>query len=59
MSANRVTGLQTAHAGIVAMLERWREQLPPRDYAVLTELVARWLELERQRNEQARRRWAA
>ena len=59
MNRGRTTGLQTAHAGIVAMLERWREQLSAREFAVLTDLVARWLEVERARSERARKRWAA
>jgi hypothetical protein len=53
------TGLQTAHLGLVTLLERWRDQLSPREYTVLLDLVARWLELERERNERAHRRSAA
>ena len=53
------TGLQTAHLGLVALLERWREQLAPREYTVLLDLVARWLEVERVRDERAQRRCAA
>lgn len=53
------TGLQTAHLGLVSLLERWREQMSPRDWVVLVDLITRWLELERERTEQARRRWVA
>jgi hypothetical protein len=53
------TGLQVSHLGLVALLERWRDQLSPREYTVLLDLVQRWLELERERNERAVRRWAA
>lgn len=59
MTANRTTGLQAAHIGIIAMLERWRETFSPREYAVLVDLIDRWLEVEQKRDEQARRRWAA
>lgn len=54
----RTTGLQTSHLGLAALVERWREQLSPREYTVLLELLARWIEVERVRNERARRRWA-
>jgi hypothetical protein len=53
------TGLQTAHLGLVSLLERWREQLSPREYAVLVDLVGRYLDVERERNARAMRRWAA
>jgi hypothetical protein len=53
------TGLQSAHVGLIAALERWREQLSPREYAVLLDLFIRWAEAERERNERAQRRWAA
>ena len=56
---NQTTGLQVAHAGLAALLERWREVLSPREYVVLLELLERWLAVERQRNERARRRWVA
>jgi hypothetical protein len=56
---NRPTGLQATQVGVVAMLERWREVLPPRDFAVLLDLLFRWLELECEHNEHAQRRWAA
>jgi hypothetical protein len=55
----RTTGLQVAHAGLLAALERWRDQLTPREYAVLIELFLRYLEAERKRTELAHRRWAA
>jgi hypothetical protein len=54
-----MTSLQTAHLGLVVLLERWRETLSPREYTVLVDLVWRWLEVERDRNERAHRRWAA
>jgi hypothetical protein len=56
---SRTTGLQVAHVGLVALLERWREQLSPREYATVIELLSRYLEVERERNERALRRWAA
>jgi hypothetical protein len=56
---NQTTGLQVAHAGLAALLERWREQLSPREYALLLELLSRWLAVKRKRNERARRRWVA
>jgi hypothetical protein len=31
----------------VRLLEAWREQFSPREYAVLVDLLARWLEAER------------
>ena len=57
--SGRTSGLQAASGGIVAMLERWREQLSSREYAVLVDLVHRCLELERERTERAQRRWVA
>jgi hypothetical protein len=53
------TALQASHLGLVALLERWRETLSPREYAVLIDLVSRYLDLERERNARAIRRWAA
>jgi hypothetical protein len=53
------TGLQVSHAGLVALLRTWQQQLGPREYATLLDLLARYLEVERQRNERAMRRWAA
>jgi hypothetical protein len=50
------TGLQTAHLGLVALLERWRDQLSPREFVVLCDLLTHWL--ERERNKRALRRWA-
>jgi hypothetical protein len=44
-----VSGLQTAQLGVVRLLEAWREQFSPREYAVLVDLLARWLEAERLR----------
>ena len=55
----RTTGLQVAHAGLLALLQRWHEQLSADEYAVLVDLVTRYIALERQRSERARRRWAA
>jgi hypothetical protein len=56
---NRTTGLQVAHGGLVALLRQWQGQLSPREYAVLVDLVARYLAVERERNARAQRRWAA
>jgi hypothetical protein len=53
------TGLQSSHAGLIALLRHWREQLSPREYAVLVDLVGRYLDVERERNARAMRRWAA
>jgi hypothetical protein len=53
------TGLQVAHAGLSALLQRWRQQLSPAEYAVLLDLIWRWLEVERARTERSNRRWAA
>jgi hypothetical protein len=55
----RTTGLQVAHAGLAALLERWRQQLSPQEYATLIDLLGRWLEVERKRVERSHRRWAA
>ena len=56
---NQTTGLQVAHSGLAALLERWRDQLSPREYTLLLELLERWLAVERKRNESSRRRWVA
>jgi hypothetical protein len=56
---NTTTGLQVAHAGLAALFERWRDQLSPREYATLLDLLTRYLEVERTRNERALKRWAA
>jgi hypothetical protein len=53
----RVTGLQASHLGVIAALEAWRNQFSPREWAVLVDLLARWLEAERHRLEGTR--WAA
>jgi hypothetical protein len=42
-----VSGLQTAQLGVVRLLEAWRGQFGPREYAVLLDLLARWIESER------------
>ena len=42
-----VTGLQAAQVGVVRLLEGWRAQFGPREWAVLLELLTRWLEAER------------
>ena len=34
---NQTTGLQVAHSGLAALLERWREQLSPRECTLLLE----------------------
>jgi hypothetical protein len=44
--ANRVSGLQAAQVGVVSMIEAWRQQFGPREFAVLVDLLARWLERE-------------
>ena len=52
------TGLQTAHLGLVAFLERWREQMSPQEWVVLVDLLGRWLEVERKRKRAFAPRWA-
>jgi hypothetical protein len=42
-----VSGLQTARLGLVRLLEAWRGQFSPREFAVLLDLLARWIETER------------
>ena len=51
--------MQVAHAGLTALLERWREQFSPREYAVLLGLISRYLDSERDRTERALKRCAA
>jgi hypothetical protein len=46
----RVTGVQAAFAAVSAQLEAWRQQMSPREYAVLLDLLARRLERELERN---------
>jgi hypothetical protein len=53
------TGLQISHAGLIALLRHWQEQLDPREYVTLLDLLSRYLEVERKRNARAMRRWAA
>jgi hypothetical protein len=53
-----VTGLQVAFVGTIASLERWRGDMPPRQYVVLLDLLLRWLENELGRLEPSRQRWA-
>ena len=57
MESSRVTGLQAAQVGLAALLEGWRSQFSAREFAVLIDLLARRLEAER--DERARKRWAA
>jgi hypothetical protein len=45
-----VSGLQTAQLGLVRLLEAWRWQFSPREYAVLLDLLARWIEAEQLRH---------
>jgi len=52
-----VTGVQAATLAIARLLEAWREQFSAREYAVLLDVLAR--RLERERDERARKRWAA
>lgn len=47
----RVTGVQAAFAALVALLDAWRTQFSPREYAVLLDLLARRLEHEREREQ--------
>jgi hypothetical protein len=53
------TGLQVSHVGLVALIRQWQQQLSPREYAVLLDLLAKYLEVERARNERALKRWTA
>ena len=41
-----VSGLQTAQLGLVRLLEAWRQQFSPREFATLLDLLVRWLERE-------------
>jgi len=52
-----LTAAQVIPVGIVAELEAWRDQLGPREWAVVLDVVGRWL--ERERSERALRRWAS
>ena len=55
----RVTGTQAAVAAFVALLDAWRLQFSPREYAVLVDLLARRLDRELERDRRARGRWVA
>jgi hypothetical protein len=44
-----ITGLQAAQVGLVSQLQAWRSHFAPREYAVLIDLLARWLERESRR----------
>jgi hypothetical protein len=55
----RVTGLQAALIGFVALLEAWREQLGPREYVVLLDLLARRVQQELERQGPGRGWWVA
>jgi hypothetical protein len=39
-----LTGLQTAQLGLIRLLEAWRGQFSPREFSVLLDLLARWIE---------------
>ena len=54
----RVTGLQVALRAFVVLLDGWREQFGPREYAVLLDLLVCVLEREVERQKRTRRRWA-
>jgi hypothetical protein len=47
----RVTGVQAALAAFVALLDAWRAQFSPHEYAVLLDLLARRLTHELAREE--------
>ena len=51
-----VNGLQAAQLGIASQLRAWREQLAPREYAVLVDILALFLERERRRIDRVSRR---
>jgi hypothetical protein len=57
VKAARTTGLQASQLGIVRQLEGLREIMGPREWAVLVDLLARWLAAELDRLEGSR--WAA
>jgi hypothetical protein len=46
LAGGRVSGLQAHHTAAVAVLHAAREQLPPREWHVLRELVTRWLDAD-------------
>jgi len=50
----RTSGLQVAISGIVAELERWRDQMPPREYVELIAILLLWLQAEQRRLEGTR-----
>jgi hypothetical protein len=41
-----VTGLQAAQVGLASLLENWRREFSPREFAVLVDLLMRLLERE-------------
>jgi hypothetical protein len=41
-----VTGVQAAQVAFAALLEAWRQQMSPREYEVLLDLMRRRLERE-------------
>jgi len=49
MSASRLTGLQTAQGSVRAQLEAWRQQMAPREYETLLDVLTRMLTHERRR----------
>jgi hypothetical protein len=57
--STRVTGLQATLVGFVALLEAWRQQLGPREFAVLLDLLVRRLQHELERQGPGGRRWVA
>ena len=52
----RVSGFQAAQLGIASQLRAWREQLDPREYAALVDILGLFLERERRRLERVSRR---
>jgi hypothetical protein len=51
VTAPRVTGIQAAQVAIAQLVHGWREQLSPREYVVLIDLLTSFLEEERRRIE--------
>lgn len=56
---SRVTGLQAALVALNAQLEAWRQQMSPREYAVLRDLLLRRLTAELERQKRTGGRWVA
>lgn len=49
--SSRVTGTQAAQVAIAQLVHGWRAQLSPREYAVLVDLLFRFIEEEHRRLE--------